>query len=171
MSAICPEEVRQALAAHIEALTPTDGYSTGAAGYAQMSTDAWRESSEPLVPEWEPSSTVHLSFFVDDRDLENTGRARGIVESPHEWPIVVAPVVIRFLFAQRPMARVTDWDGAAKAGRHLLRHVLAEGWQGDGFAVVMDPRPITRRPIGAGDFVSVEVRVRVVYELSLAEAA
>jgi hypothetical protein len=162
-----PQTVRQAITARIAALSPSDGYSSGAVGYAQASTDAWRESEDPLFPEWEPSLRAHLSFFVDDRDLVDTLQTAGTLD---DEPVTVAPVVVRFNFRIRGGRKTEDWDAAAEAGRCLLGHLLADGW-GPAFVVSRDPRPLTRIPVRGDEFALVEVRVRVLYTLSLAAAA
>jgi hypothetical protein len=163
VAALLPYEVRQAITARILALTPTNGYGAGASGYAQTANDAWREAADPLFPEWEPQTRQHLSFFVDDRDLEDTIGARG----HDDHPVMGAPLVVRFLASWRPMSRKVDWDAAGKAGAHLYRHLLADGWTQD-FEVQRTTRPITRIPAEDGVIV-VEVRVRALYQFSLAD--
>lgn len=164
MNAALPHEIRQAVTDRIEALTP-------ASAYRHTTADAWREAESPLVPEWEPAAIAHLSFFVDDRDLDNIETHRGRVEDAVEWPMVRAPFTVRFLYAVRPVVahQLTDWDNASKAAVALIRHVLAEGWQ-DLAVITLGARPIARLPAGGdGDpYLRVEVQFRALYELSLA---
>ena len=160
--------IRQALTARIAALSPSNGYSSGATGYGQAATDAWRESEEPLFPEWEPGTRAHLGFFVDDRELEDT---RGAQSTTNDEPIVTAPLVIRFNARIRGGKKHEDWDAAGKAALHVLRSLLVEGWTPESFEVHRSNRPITRIPIPGAEFVLVEVRVIALYQLSLAEYA
>jgi hypothetical protein len=178
-----PEEVRQILTNRIADLAVVSSYRQG-------DGDRWQEATEPLVPEWEPATRAHLSFFVDDRDLLDTQRTRSTID---DQPLVQAPMVIRFLYRVRPLRptalddrpKVADWDRAALAGRHLLRELLstsadaggdsddegeADGWTAD-INIIADPRPMARLPVGTDDqFLVCEVRVRVNYVLSLAVA-
>jgi hypothetical protein len=170
--AYTPDEIRQLLAARILTLVVTDGYSSSSKnGYGHGANDAWREADEPLLPEWEPSVGSHLAFWVDDRELLDTRQSLSVVEDPANWPEAASPIVVRFLFELRAgTARKRDWDGAARAGVALFRHLLAEGWT-DALTVSTTDRPVTRKPlqIEGDDWLMVEVRVRVRFKLSLAE--
>jgi len=176
MVATTPDAVRQALTARIARLVVDSscltsgplGVASTVMGYAQASTDAWREAEEPLLPEIEPSIRAHLSYFVDDRNTDDTLRSR----STHDdQPLVRSEVVVRFLYAVRPGAnRKPDWDRAARAGAALIGHVLQDyAWGVD--LIVQRPNSgqlIRRLPINGGEHLAVEVRVDVIYQLSLA---
>ena len=162
-----PHEIRQLITSRIEALTPSDGFTPGRyeIGYAHSANDAWREALEPLVPEWEPSTTAHLAFFVDDRDIYDSAQHR----SGRECPMTVSNYVIRFLFEMRPRYLVNDWDGAGKAAVDLYRWLVATDWT-DACNILSTSRPINRAPIGSGEWLAVEIRLDVEFPLSLAEA-
>lgn len=179
MGTTSPDLVRQAITARISALVVDAtcltsgplGVASTVTGYAQSTTDTWQEAEEPLVPELEPSTRAHLSFFVDDRDVDDTMRSR----STHgDEPLVRAPLIVRFLYRVRPMSnRKPDWDRASRAGRALLAHLLHDhAWTVD--LVLQRPNSgqlIRRVPIagdGDGNFLAVEVRVDAIYQLSLA---
>lgn len=159
-----PSELRQALTERIEALVPSSAY-------RQQSYDAWREAESPIVPELQPAPAAHLAFFVDDRNLDDTGRERASVD---DGLLAEAPIDVRFWYRVRPVIELakSDWDGAATAAVHLLRHLLAEGWQ-DIAVIRPDPSVIRRLPVGTAEgsdpFLLVTVRVRALYELTLAE--
>jgi hypothetical protein len=155
-------EVRQAFTTRIEALTPLSTYTHG-------SNDTWHESQWPLIPEWDPPALAHLAFFVDDRTTEDGGDSRN-QSIPGGELHAAEQLVIRFLFECRTQNQIDDWDGAGKAAMHLVRHLVAESGDWPDPAMTVDPGSpvIVRNPIGARDWLSVEVRVRVAFHTSLA---
>ena len=112
-----PSEVRQAITTRIAAL-PVDS------SYGSTATDAWREAKVPLVPEYDPEPAAHLSFFVDNRNL-NLNRSRANA-SEQLYPRTIW--TIRFLSRMRATARVDDWDKADVARVDLWKWLLASGW-------------------------------------------
>ena len=169
MGTTSPDLVRQAITAHIARLAvDTSQLSSTTAGYAHATTDTWREAEEPLVPEVEPSPRAHLAFFVDDRDLDDTLRSRSTTD---DEPVVKAALVVRFLARMRPGAnRKPDWDRAGRAARTLFAHLIPDmAWEPEMLIQRPSSGQILRRfPVGDGEFLGVEVRVDVLYQLSLA---
>ncbi len=157
MAAILPDEVRQTITTRIAAITPWSSYRRG--------TEVFAEASEPLVPEWEPATRAHLAFFVDDRDLE----AIEVHGNDENGMLSEAPITVRILYQIRPAltTKITDWDDAGRCGSHVLGELLAE-WPAMAEPIRPERRVLSRRPVGAGDWILVELRLRVVYTLSLA---
>lgn len=162
MQPYVPDSVHEALTARIAALTPTDGYSSSTAnGYAHDANDAWTASDQALVPEYAPNPATHLAFFVDDRNLESID---GYTQD-HEL-LVAAPVVVRYLFQVRPYDQVRDWRASSRAATALLAWLTAEGWSGE-FNVLPASGPLLNRtPVGGGEWLACELRLRVLYSLS-----
>lgn len=162
MQPYVPDSVHEALTARIAALTPTDGYSSSTAnGYAHDPNDAWTASDQALVPEYAPNPATHLAFFVDDRNLESID---GYTQD-HEL-IVAAPVVVRYLFQVRPYDQVRDWRASSRAATALLAWLTADGWSGE-FNVLPASGPLLNRtPVGGGEWLACELRLRVLYSLS-----
>lgn len=162
MQPYVPDSVHEALTARITALTPTDGYSSSTAnGYAHDANDAWTASDQALVPEYAPNPATHLAFFVDDRNLESID---GYTQD-HEL-LVAAPVVVRYLFQVRPYDQVRDWRASSRAATALLAWLTAEGWSGE-FNVLPASGPLLNRtPVGGGEWLACELRLRVLYSLS-----
>lgn len=162
MIGMYPAQIREAITNRIAAIVVPDLY-------RQTANDAYSEAIDPLLPEYDPSSTVHLSFFVDDRDIENSENSRSRVDY-RELPLVQAPVTIRFLYHVRPMSRKIDWDGSSSAATHVLRELLSEPWDGIDLILRPERRMISRIPLSndVGEFVSVEVRLIALYPLNLA---
>lgn len=162
MQPYVPDSVHEALTARIAALTPTDGYSSSTAnGYAHDANDAWTASDQALVPEYAPNPATHLAFFVDDRNLESID---GYTQD-HEL-LVAAPVVVRYLFQVRPYDQVRDWRASSRAATALLAWLTADGWSGE-FNVLPASGPLLNRtPVGGGEWLACELRLRVLYSLS-----
>lgn len=162
MQPYVPDSVHEALTARIAALTPTDGYSSSTAnGYAHDVNDVWTASDQALVPEYAPNPATHLAFFVDDRNLESID---GYTQD-HEL-LVAAPVVVRFLFQIRPYDQVRDWRASSRAATALLAWLMADGWSGE-FNVLPASGPLLNRtPVGGGEWLACELRLRVLYSLS-----
>jgi hypothetical protein len=167
-AALLPDEVHAAISARVETLSPTDGYSSDSAnGYGHGANDAWRESDRPLVPELAPKNAAHLSFFVDDRSIEDLETRQDVDD---DEPEVASTIVVRFLFELRPNCETRDWKASGRAGVHVLRHLLKEGWD-SGFVVRPDRQLMQRSFVGSdagGTWVRVDLRLRVLYILSLA---
>lgn len=159
-----PDIVHAAITARITALTPTDGYSSStASGYAHDANDAWTASDQALVPEYAPNPATHLSFFVDDRNLESLDG-----ETEDHEVLVAAPVIIRYLYQIRPYDQVRDWRGSSRAAQALLAWLMVDGWSGE-FNVLPASGPLLNRtPVGDGEWLACELRLRVLYSLSTA---
>ena len=113
-----PHEVRALITTRIVAITPLAGY------LHPKGVQAWHESAEPLVPEWEPNTRAHLAFFVDDRFVDDSQQTR---DRGSGFIFAEAPITVRFLFESRPMAaKITDWDGAHQACVHILRSLISD---------------------------------------------
>lgn len=176
MGSTSPDLVRQAITARIAELvvdttcltSGTAGAASLVSGYAQATTDAWQEAEEPLIPEVEPQTRAHLSFFVDDRNTDDTKQSR----STHDdEPLTRNELVVRFLYQMRPGAnRKPDWDRAARAGRVLLGHLLTDHrWDPAMHLQRPNSGQLLRRfPVAGGEFLAVEVRVDAIYQFSLA---
>jgi len=146
---IAPWEVRQQITTRIAALTV-------AAAYQQNAADAWRETKNPLIPEFMPEPAAHLAFFVDNRDGQIAMTRQNTLEAVR----FEAPVTVRFLSRLRPDARVSDWDMAQKALVALLQWLLV--WQPDDFDLSISPGAYASRVVGA-DYVAVELRITAIY--------
>lgn len=159
MADMSPEAVRVALAQRIAALPVEDS------GYGHLPDDAWHESTVPLVPEWEPENRSHLAFWVDDRQHDDQFPSHS---GPNQSVEARSPVVIRFLFEQRPGSRTEDWDGAVVAARHLLSDLLGDDT--DDYTCTSAGAGLIRRiPINldGGTWLAVEVRIVVQFSFSL----
>lgn len=162
MLPMLPDEVHQIITNRIAALVPTDGYSSDSAlGYAHSAQDAWRQVTEPLIPESAPSTLAHLAFFVDDRTFDNTDGMLATDEL-----LVSNLVTVRWLFQLRPHDMVRDWRASGRAAAHLLAWLRADGWSGE---VNIHPEVgqlLLRTPAGGGEWLACELRLRVYYALS-----
>lgn len=147
---ITPWEVRQQITARIVALVVD-------ASYQQNAADAWRESKNPLIPEFMPEPAAHLAFFVDNRD----GQIALTRQNAGEAIRFETPVIVRYLSRLRPDARVSDWDMAQKALVYLIQHLL--GWQPAEIDLSLSPGAYASRVVGA-DYVAVELRLTVIYQ-------
>jgi len=156
-----PDQVRQAITSRIRALTASSLY----AG----ENDAWRESLDPLVQEWDPNTRAHLNFFVDDRDIDINELTRGTV-SRGDAPYIDSQIVVRYLFNLPPKNRVNAWDASMISATHLTSWLIEESWQ-DEIHVFLDRRPITRIPLDVQDWIAVECRYRVNYFWALGALA
>lgn len=145
-----PWEVRQQITTRIAALVVDPSYQQNAA-------DAWRESKNPLIPEFMPEPAAHLAFFVDNRD----GQIAPTRQNAGEAIRFEAPIIVRYLSRLRPDARVSDWDMAQKALVHLIQHLL--GWQPADIDLSLSPSTYASRVVGA-DYVAVELRLTVIYQ-------
>lgn len=162
MLTMLPDEVHSLLTARIAALIPTDGYSSdSAAGYAHSALDAWRQVSEPLVPEAAPSTLQHLAFFVDDRSWDNTD---GMLSG--DELLLSNLVTIRWLFQLRPHDMVRDWRASGVAAAHLLAWLRADGWSAEINVHPEVGQLLLRTPAGGGEWLACELRLRIYYALS-----
>lgn len=155
-----PWEVRQSIAGRVSTMTVLSGYQI-------TSSDAWRESIEPMV-ETEPGPRAQLAFFVDDANVQQTDLHRGnAAEGAH----IAAPVDIVFLYPLRPRSAMEDWDRSAQAAAHVLRTLIDWDPKGDDpaeapFTIQPGPSALVREPLSA-DWVRVRVPLTVIYQLSL----
>jgi len=152
-----PDEVRQKITARISALPVSSLYGG--------TNDAWRESLDPLVQEWDPNTRAHLNFFVDDRTIDHSETTRATARYG-DAPYVDGSVLVRYLFALPPKNRVAAWDASAISATHLTTWLLQEVWQGD-IHLSLDRRPLTRIPLDVQDWIAVECRYRVAYYWAL----
>jgi hypothetical protein len=165
-----PSDVRRAITERLEAL-PVEGKSY--VSTADNIVEAWRESREPLIPEREPSALAHLVFFVDDRDTviggpgSSVGRPSG--STPFGGVQTESPIVVRFLAKMRAKDRIGSWDAAGDAGLDAVRWLIQEdgaSWP-PGFILLPTARLMSRAPVGPQEWLRVDLRLAVLYPLSL----
>lgn len=146
-----PWDVRAAIVARIEALTPS--------GYSQDNDDAWRESETPLIPEFMPEHLAHLAFWLDDRDGTTVPSRENSAEAIELRP----RLTVRFLARLRPNSRNDDWVLAQRAQMALIRQL--NNWQPAEFDILLDDAIYTSRVVG-NDYLACELRLRAVYQTS-----
>jgi len=166
MTAYLPSTVAEALRARVELLPVRAAYAQDATG--------WVRSSYMLVPEFEPDTSAHLRFFVDDRALVQGGTPQ-VYTNDCPGVTVRAPVSVSWLMRMRPLSdgdadnnvdAVTDWDAASVAACHLAGWLLDPTWH-DYDLVALQPAFLDRRPILGGDWLQCELRLAVSYTLDI----
>lgn len=139
--------------------------------------ESFQEATEPLMPEWEPATRAHLSFFVDDRETEDID---GFRNNAAEGMWIRVPAVVRVLFEVRlgtENAR-EDWRQSARLASWLLGQIAITEWVPDpdtvcDFMIEAGPRPFRRAPLRDNDgeqgWLAIEIRFFVRYPLTFEE--
>lgn len=165
-----PWDIRSMIAARVAELTP-------ASSYQQAATDAWREAIDPML-DGEPSPRAHLSFWVEDGRINQSGSHRA---NASEGAHVVGEVDVIFLYRLRPKAESADWDRSTKAAMAVAKTLLdpdPKDWTAfdapnpnPDFTVQAAPTLIERDAAGTAEvpFARVRVGLNVIYQLSLDE--
>ena len=118
MAATTPSAVRRAVSARLEALAAP------VPGYGQDDAFAWRPVYVTDVESLgkDGQHRQHLAYMLDDSEITYGNVSR---LNSGEGAVMVAPLVLRFLYRQRPAMLQEDWDSAGDAAVAALSHLTS----------------------------------------------